>query len=171
MKKKVGYLLCAMLCMAVFNFATCKYGFKDVGQIPPEVKTFRVQYFENRAQYINTQLSPQLTQKLQQKIINTTRLRQTNEEDAHYDISGYISQYSVSTISISGSVASSNRLTAGVHLNFKNTLDATKNFEADLTRNFDFDAGKSLTEAEATLTSKIVENLVDEIFNKIFSNW
>ncbi len=171
MIKKINRFSIAILFIAIFNFATCKYGFKDVGQIPPEVKTFRVQYFENRAQYVNTQLSPQLSQKLQQKIINTTRLRQTNEEDAHYDISGYISQYSVSTISIAGATASGNRLTAAVHLVFKNTLDATKNFEADLSRNFDFEASKSLTEAEATLTTKIIESLTDEIFNKIFSNW
>jgi outer membrane lipopolysaccharide assembly protein LptE/RlpB len=166
---KIFLLLC--LAQTVFSFATCKYGFKDVGQIPPEIKTFRVQYFENRAQYVNTQLSPQVTQKLQQKIINTTRLRQTNEEDAHYDVSGYISQYTTSTVSIAGNNASGNRLTVGAHLIFKNTLDPTKNFETDVVRNFDFSAQKSLTEAEATLTDEIVKNLVDEIFNKIFSNW
>jgi hypothetical protein len=54
---------------------------------------------------------------------------------------------------------------------FKNQLDATKDFEADLTRTFDFPATQSLSEAEAVLNPDIVKNLVDEIFNKIFSNW
>jgi outer membrane lipopolysaccharide assembly protein LptE/RlpB len=155
----------------VFNFATCKYGFRDAAPIPTEVKTFRVNYLENKAQYINTQLSPQLTEKLKQKIINTTRLRQTNDDNAHYDISGYVSQYFTSTISITGNDATGNRLTVGMHLIFKNTLDETKNFETDLTRTFDFQGNKSLTEAEAELNNTIVSNLVDEIFNKIFSNW
>ena len=157
--------------MTIFNFATCKYGFKDTAPIPVEVKTFRVNYLENKAQYINTILSPALTEQLKQKIRNTTRLSQTNNDDAHYDISGYVSQYYTSTVSISNNNSSGNRLTVGFHLVFKNTLDEKKNFEADLMRTFDFDARLSLQDAERTLNESIVKNLVDEIFNKIFSNW
>jgi len=164
------YLTCILL-LSIFNFATCKYSFKDTSPIPQEVKTFRVNYLENKAQYVNTQLSPQLTEKLKQKIINTTRLRQTNDNDAHYDISGYVSQYYTSTVGITSNNASGNRLTVGFHLVFKNTLDEKKNFEADLTRTFDFPATQSLSQAESALNNDIVRNLVDEIFNKIFSNW
>jgi outer membrane lipopolysaccharide assembly protein LptE/RlpB len=164
-------ILVLALMLVSFNFSTCKYGFKDTAPIPAEVKTFRVNYLENRAQYVNTQLSPQLTEKLKQKIINTTRLKQTNNDDAHYDISGFVSQYYTSTISITGNNSSGNRLTVGFHLVFVNTLDEKKNFEADLTRTFDFDAQSSLQDAERRLNDEIVKQVVDEIFNKIFSNW
>ena len=164
------YSLCLIL-ISFFNFATCKYSFKDTSPIPTDVKTFRVNYFENKAQYVNTQLSPQLTEKLKQKIINTTRLRQTNADAADYDISGYVSQYSTSTISIAGANSSGNRLTVGFHLSFKNNLDEKKNLEVDLMRTFDFDANLSLSQAESNLNNDIVKNIVDEIFNKIFSNW
>ncbi len=163
------YLVCFVL-MGFFNYMTCKYSFKDVS-IPVEVKTFRVNPLENKAQYVNTQLAPQLTERLKQKIIGTTRLRQTNDDDAHYDISGYVSQYYTSTISITGTTSSGNRLTVGFHLIFKNTLDEKKNQEADLVRTFDFNANLSLSEAETSLNEEIIKNLVDEIFNKIFSNW
>ncbi len=169
-KRKFEFYLICLLIMGFFNYMTCKYSFKDV-TIPPEVKTFRVNPLENKAQYVNTQLAPQLTEKLKQKIISTTRLRQTNSDDAHYDISGFVSQYYTSTISITGSTASGNRLTVGFHLVFKNTLDDKKNFESDLTRTFDFDGSLSLTQAEANLNDDIIKNVVDEIFNKIFSNW
>lgn len=155
----------------VFSFATCKYGFKDTAPIPPEIVTFRVNYLDNRAQYVNTRLSPELTERLKQKIIGTTRLRQTNENDAHYDISGYVSQYYTTTVGISGNQASANRLTVGFHLIFKNTLDETKNFETDLIRTFDFPANLSLPQAEAGLNDEIIRNMIDEIFNRIFSNW
>ena len=112
-----------------------------------------------------------LTERLKQKIINTTRLRQTNEDDAHYSISGYVSQYYTTTVNISNNNATGNRLNVGFHLIFKNTLDDKKNFESDLTRTFDFPASQSLSEAENSLTTEIVKNIVDEIFNKIFSNW
>ena len=151
--------------------ATCKYSTRDTAPIPAEVKTFRVNYLENKATYVNTRLSPQLTERLKFKIINTTRLRQTNNDDAHYDISGYISQYYTSTIGINNSTASGNRLTVGFHLVFRNTLDESKNVETDISRTYDFPASQTLTQAEAGLTDEIVKNLTDEIFNRIFVNW
>ncbi|MEO6489770.1 MAG: LPS assembly lipoprotein LptE [Ferruginibacter sp.] len=169
--RQIKLLFTSILLLSLFNFSTCKYSFKDTSPIPQEVKTFRVNYFENKAQYVNTQLSPQLTERLKTKIINTTRLKQTNDDDAHYDISGFITQYFTSTVSISGTNASGNRLTVGFHLVFRNSLDEKKNMEADLMRTFDFDATQSLTQAESTLNEQIVRNIVDEIFNKIFSNW
>lgn len=163
-------LAACLLLLATFNFATCKYGFKDVS-LAPEVKTFRVNYFENKADYKNPQLSPQITEKLKQKIISTTRLRQTNDDDAHYDISGYVSGYYTSTTGISGNNTSLNRLTATFHLIFKNTLDEKKDFEADVTYSVDFNANLSLSQVEQSKGDDISKNLTEAIFNKIFSNW
>ena len=167
-------IICMLLLMVlVSGCATCRYTTKDVS-IDPEVKTFRVNYFENKATYVNPQLSPQLTEKLKQKIISNTRLRQTNNDDAHYDISGYVSAYYTSTTGISGSNASTNRLTISFHLVFKNNLAATEDkkvVESDVTTNVDFPATLSLADAEASKNTEIINNVVGEIFNKIFSNW
>jgi hypothetical protein len=164
------FIAYCLLLISVFSFATCKYGFKDVS-LPTEVKTFRVNYFENKAEYKNPQLSPALTEKLKQKIISTTRLTQTNGDEAHYDISGFVSQYYTSTTGITGNNTSLNRLTATFHLIFKNTLDEKKNFESDVTYSIDFDANLSLNQVEQAKGDEIVKNLTDAIFNKIFSNW
>lgn len=169
--KNIQHFILASFILLLSGCSSCKYGFKDVAPIPTEVKTFRVNYLENKAQYVNAQLSPQLTERLKQKIIGTTRLRQTNNDDAHYDISGFVTQYYATTIAISNNTSSGNRLNVGFHLVFRNTLDDTKNFEADLNRTFDFPASQSLADAERSLNEEIVKNLVDEIFNKIFSNW
>ena len=166
----LAILFCSLL-LFTFSCSTCKYGFRDASPIPDEVKTFRVNPLENRATYINTQLAPQLTERLKQKIINTTRLKQTNSDDAHYDISGYVSQYFTSTVGITNNEAGTNRLTVGFHLIFKNTLDDKKSLEADITRSFDFPATQTLAQAETSLNTEIIRNVVDEIFNKIFSNW
>lgn len=150
--------------------ATCKYSFNDVS-IPTEIKTFRVNYLENKARYINPQLSPQLTEKLKQKIIGTTRLRQTNDDNAHYDINGYVSDYSVTTTGVTAGTSSTNRLTVSFHVVFKNTLDEKKNFESDVTSTFDFNSNQSLSQAETERNDEIIRNIVDAIFNKLFSNW
>ncbi|MEJ7586478.1 MAG: LPS assembly lipoprotein LptE [Ferruginibacter sp.] len=170
-KRSILLLPVCLLLLVVFNFATCKYSFKDTSPIPEEVKTFRINYFENKARYVNPQLSPQLTERMKQKVIGNTRLRQTNDDNAHYDISGYVSDYTVSTSGISGNNASSNRLSVSFHLVFKNTLDETKNFETDVSNNFDFPATQTLETAQAGLFPDIIKNIVDAVFNKIFSNW
>ena len=163
-------VFCCLL-LATFNYATCKYSTKDTSPIPPDVKTFRVNYLENKARYVNPTLTPQLTEKLKQKIIGQTRLRQINSDDAHYDISGYLSDYTVTTSGISNQNASSNRLNVSFHLIFKNTLDPTKNFEADVSTNYDFNATQTLPQVEAARLPDIIKNLTDGIFNRIFSNW
>ena len=77
----------------------------------------------------------------------------------------------MSTSGISQQQVASNNLNVTVHIIFRNRLDEKKNFEADLTRNFPFSSSKSLTQAEGELNEQIINNLTDEIFNRIFSNW
>lgn len=151
-------------------FVSCKiYSFNNA-TIPKEVKTIKIGFIENKARYVNPQLSPRLTDRLQQKINNQTRLTRTASDDAHYQVNGYISQYDVTTAGISNQQAATNRLTVGVHIVFRDTLkDSTQQF--DVSRNFDFSANLSLQQAEGSLTEEILRNLTDEIFNRLFSNW
>lgn len=151
--------------------SSCKiYKFKDVS-IPAEVKTCRISYIENKARFQNPQLSPQMTEKLRQKINNQTRLTLVPGEEADYDIRCEITGYDVTTAGISQQQAATNRLIVTVNVVFRNRLDEKKNFEAPVSRNFDFSANLSLDQAQAQLTSTIIQNMVDEIFNRIFSNW
>lgn len=146
------------------------YKFQDIS-IPDSIKTVRVNFIDNRARYVNPQLSPQFTDRLRQKIVGQTRLTQVNNENAHYDISGWISDYSVSTSAISGQQEATNRLTVTVHIIIKNQLANAEPKEFDITRNFDFSATLSLTQAESRLNDEMIRNLVDEVFNRIFSDW
>ncbi len=145
------------------------YSFKDVS-IPPEVKTVKIGFLENKARYINPQLAPLLTDKLQQKITSQTRLTRTNSDDAHYQISGFISEDDITTAGISNQAAATNRLTIGVHIVFRNTL-TSKTEEYDISRNFDFNANLTRQQAETQLKEDVLKNVTDEIFNRIFSNW
>ena len=74
------------------------YRFTDAS-VPDSIKTVKVNFIENKASYINPQLSPRLTDKVRQKIVAQTRLVQTNNE-ADWEISGAITQYSFSTLSL-----------------------------------------------------------------------
>jgi hypothetical protein len=82
-----------------------------------------------------------------------------------------ITDYSVSTSGIANQQVAQNNLNVTVSLAFKNRVDPKRNFESSITRNFPFPASQSLPQAEAGLNDQIINNLADEIFNKIFSNW
>lgn len=158
------------LLVLLFTASACGvYSFKDVS-IPPEVKTVKIGFIENRARYINPQLSPQLTDRLQQKIVNQTRLTRTNNDDAHYQISGYVSDDNITTSGISNQQAATNRLNIAVHITFRNTL-ANKTQEFEINRNFDFSATLTRQQAEQLLNEEVLKNITDDIFNKLFSNW
>ncbi|HUR11631.1 MAG TPA: LptE family protein [Flavitalea sp.] len=167
LKRSLNFIAIALFCIQLLPGC---YTFRDIS-IPPNVKTVRVQYIENKAPYVNPLLSPRLTDKLKQKINNQTRLSQVSSDDAHYEISGVVTDYRLTTTGISNQQSSINRLNVTVHIVFKNRLDEKANFEADISRNFDFDANLSLQQAEALKGDEIIRNMTDEIFNRIFSNW
>jgi hypothetical protein len=144
------------------------YRFKDIS-IPDSIKTVKINYLENKARYINPQLSPQLSDKLRQKVVNQTRLTQTNG-DADWEISGYISDYSVSTAAISNQTNATDRLNITVHIILYDRL-ANKTTEYDATRSFDYQASQTLEQAQVAKSDEIMSTMTDEIFNKLFSNW
>jgi len=170
--KKISLLLivCAFSLVAIFSNSGCNiYKFNEA-TIPDSIKTVKVNFIENKAQYINPQLSPRLTDKIRQKIVGQTRLSQTTSDNADWEISGYISQYSFSTSAISGQQVATNRLTIAVHITLNNRkADEIK--DHDVNRSFEFKGNQSYQQAEATLLDEITRTLTDEIFNKLFSNW
>lgn len=171
MKNKLLSIRIAIGLIATILLCSCGiYSFKDA-VIPDNVKTIKIGFIENKARYVNPQLAPLLTDKLQQKILGQTKLTRTNSDDAHYQIYATITNYDPSqTVGVSERQASTNRLTVTVHVVLKKTLD-NKEQEFDVSRNFDFSANLSLSQAEAQLMDDIVRNISDDIFNQIFSNW
>jgi len=139
--------------------------------ISPEVKTFSVQYFSNRAQLVQPLLSQAITERIKERFIAQTNLRQIDREgDIRFE--GYISDYRTAPVAIQGSeTAALNRLTISVVVKFVNTKDTKQNFETTFTRYADYDSRKSLAEVETSLIDEVNRQLVDDIFNKSVSNW
>ena len=156
--------------LLVPSFMGCNiYKFNEA-TVPDSIKTVKVNYIENRARYINPQLSPKLTDKLRQKIIGQTRLTQTNNDNVDWEISGFVTDYSFSTSAISGQQVANNRLTVSIHI----TLDdhrADKVTDYDVSRSFEFKGNQTLEQAQNALGDEMIRTLTDEIFNKLFSNW
>ncbi len=164
------FLIC-FLCLVVFLNSNChvSYSLHDVS-IPPDVKTVKLVPLENKARYVNPRLSPALNDRLRQKIVGQTRLTQTNGDNADWEISGYVSDYSVSTSGISQQQTSINRLNVSVHISILKRKENDQQ-EFDVSHAFDFSASLTLQAAESQLTDAIIRDMTDEIFNHLFSNW
>ena len=104
--------------------------------------------------------------------MSQTSLTQVNNDNADYEITGTVSTYDVTTSGISDQQVATNRLTVGVTvilLDRKTPNTEPKNFS--ISRSFDFSANLTLPQAEQKLNDEMIRNLVDEIFNRIFSDW
>lgn len=135
------------------------------------VKTFSVDYFPNRARLVNPNLSQQLTDGLQEKLIRQTSYSQISE-NGDLEFSGQITDYEVRPMNIQeGDLAAQNRLTVGIKVKFTNNKDHEMDWEKTFTAYEDFDSNRSLSDAEETLVTEIIKKLTDDIFNASIANW
>ncbi|MES2773922.1 MAG: LPS assembly lipoprotein LptE [Bacteroidota bacterium] len=169
--KSSGHLvLYFVTCTLLLSLVSCGiYKFKDTN-FPPDIKTVKLNYFENKARYINPQLAPKLNEKLQQKIISQTPLKRSTSDEADYVISGSIRDYYVSTAGVSNQQVSSSNLNVVINVILKNNK-TQKQEEYDVSKAFPFSGQRTLQEVENSLTDDIVKGVSDEIFNRLFSNW
>jgi len=163
------FITVVMFFMITGNSSCRAYSFRDIS-IPDTIRTVKVNFIENKAPYVDPQLSPRLTDKLRQKIVSQTKLSQTNNDNADWVIGGRITNYSPSTSGISNQQVATNRLTVTVHIVLTDQK-ANKTSEYDISRNFEFSANQSLQQAQAGLAEDIIRGLTDDIFNRLFSNW
>lgn len=165
-----GYVGLLLGLLVMTTGCSVRYSFRDA-VIPADVKTVKVGFVENRASYVNPQLSQKFFDKIQQKIIGGTKLTRTNDDNADYVISSTITRYDATqTVGVSAQQATTNRLTISLHVILKkNKSNETEEF--DVSRSFDYSASLSLQQAEAQLLDEVVRTLSDDIFNRIFSNW
>ena len=138
--------------------------------IPAEAKTVSVAYFPNHAQLVNPLLSNNLTNALRDAMTNQTTL-DVIESGGDLAFEGEITDYRTAPVAISGQTAAMNRLTVTVKVRFSNRIDDTKDFEQTFSRYEDYPSNQDLNAVQESLTATIVDQLVEDIFNKALVNW
>jgi hypothetical protein len=139
--------------------------------IPAEAKTVSVDYFPNHAQLVNPLLSNNLTNALRDAMTNQTTLDMV-ESGGDLAFECEITDYrTVPTAITAGQTAAMNRLTITVKVRFSNRIDDTKDFEQSFSRYEDYPSDQDLNSVQEALTATIVDQLVEDIFNKALVNW
>lgn len=167
-KAKVIFLA---LFTVLLSSCSVKYSFTGAS-IPPGTETVSVDEFPNLAPLVNPTLAITMEEKLKDKFMSQTSLQLVqNNGDLHFE--GSIVEYKTAPMSVQANsdVAAQNRLTISVKVVFTNAIDPEADFETRFSRYADYDSSQSLADVEGALIEEIVEQIVDDIFNKAVVNW
>ncbi len=145
--------------------------YSHTGASVGDAETVSVAYITNMASIVNPLLSQNMAEKLRQKFVNETPLKLvSNEGDLTF--SGKILTYDIKPAAVQGNQTNAlNRLTISIEIVFENKKAADKNFTKTFTNNIDFNATDNFQTKEAELSGKVVDMLVQDIFNAAFINW
>lgn len=166
---KLAALLTA--CLFLASCFSINYSTKG-GYIPPEAKTFSVQYIENQARIVEPNLSQELTDKLKDYLQGNTTLTLVNR-DADIDFEAVITTYEPDKpVAItSGDEAAKNRFTIGVKVKMTCVVKPEIDFEGSFSRFEDYSSSENFESLRADLTTKMLELILDDIYKKAFVNW
>lgn len=156
--------------ISALHGCTVSYSFTGIN-LHPNDKSVTVKYFKNRASLVNPMLSQTLTEGMKDRFLSQTNLELT---DAGGDLifEGEITGYKTAPVAIqSNQKAASIRLTVTVKVKYTSKNAPKNNFEESFSRYRDFESTKMLSDVEDNLTEEIVEELIDDIFNKSVVNW
>ncbi|MBP9185543.1 MAG: hypothetical protein KBE91_04075 [Bacteroidia bacterium] len=155
----------------LFLLTGCGFYSHTGASVPPDAKTFSVEYINNIATIVMPTFSQLLTEKLKSKFINETSLKLTqNEGDVRF--SGKIINYVSAPVAVQGNQQNAvNRLTVTIEITYQNTKDETKNFTQQFSNFVDYPASQNFSSVEVELVGKVADILVQDVFNKAFINW
>lgn len=151
---------------------SCKVSYSFTGaNLSPEVKTFTVYYFPNRARLINPTLAPRFTERLRDKLTRQTSLDELSE-NGDIEFEGQITGYEFRPMAIQKEDQSAQtRLTVTLKVKYTNHKVPEDDFEQTFTAYEDFDSSQSISSVEETLTELIITKLAEDIFNATIANW
>jgi hypothetical protein len=141
--------------MSVFFIAGisgCKINYSFTGaNLSPEIKTFTVYYFPNRARLINPTLSQTFTEDLKSMLQRQTSLDEL-ADSGDIEFEGQITGYEVRPMSIQkDDFAAQNRLTITVKVKYTNNKEPEQSFERNFSAFDDFNSSQSLSDIEGEL--------------------
>jgi hypothetical protein len=149
----------------------CKiYRFTDAS-VDPNWKTFSMTQTINIATLQNPNAAPAFTDKLKDRFLRDTRLTLIRES-GDLEFSATITEYSIDPVSITNvETTAQNRLNISVKVDCVNHKDEKKSYSQTFRDGENFDANKQFSEVENVLLNTIFDRLVQQVFNRTFSNW
>ena len=150
---------------------SCKISYSFTGASTEGLNTVSIQYFQNRAPLVQPGLSQHVTDALIDKCKAQTGLGIVNGiGDANFE--GEITDYNTQPLTVAADArAATNRFTITIRVKFTNAVDPELSFEQSFSRYEDYDSNLNLSQVEQEYSEKIIDLIIEDIFNKAFVNW
>lgn len=160
-----------LLGLMIWLTSGCKvYRFTDAS-IDPKIKSVSVQTFPNLASIQVPVLSELFTTRLKNKFLRESNLVLVSN-GGDVDFSGSIVNYSIDPASVTNTeTVAQNRLTIVVKVDCFNKIDPTKSYSQVFSENEVYASSEDISTVENQLIQLITDKLVQNIFNRTFSNW
>jgi hypothetical protein len=141
--------------------------------MPEEWKTFSVKTLDNDAPNTPISYAALLSEKLKDGVQNNTRLLLNPVVGkGEIAIEGNISSYTIIPVAIQeGDNSAKNRLTISVQFTIFISEPEEDKMTLTSTRFVDYDSNTDLASVEASLLDEISTQIVQDVINKLLSNW
>jgi len=133
-------------------------------------KTIHISDFPNRTPFYSP-MGSLFNLALRKRFIEQTRLKEVSA-NADIEMDGEISNFEVTNLAVKGDAYSSQtRLTITVHVQYTNNKEAGKDVDQSFSSFQEFPSTSSINDVQDDLVQKIINDLVDMIYNSTIANW
>ena len=147
------------------------YTFSGISIDPSVYSSYYVPNFKNNATNAAPGLEQDLAEALRLKLRSEARL-QKDEINPDIEFNGTLVDYRVtSEAPRQGESVALNRLTIVLALEYIDNKDESKNWKSNFTHFENFDSNQDLSSVETDLIASITDQLMEDIFNKAFTDW
>lgn len=168
---KIKTIVSVFLIGIICNSCTIKYSFTGAS-ISPDVKTYSVDYFPNKALLVVPYLSSLFTEKLNNYMRSKTGLSEMTDNNGDIRFEGQITGYSQRPIDIQkNEEAAQNRLTIEIRVKYTNTKDDKYDFDSRFSQYADYGVDQDFNSIEEQLINEILDKIIEDIYNKALVNW
>ena len=155
-----------------FIFVSCSISLKmDSGSINYDLtKTIQIADFPNRKPFYSP-MAPIFNQALRKRFIEQTRLKEV-PFNADIELEGEITNFEETNLAAKqDGLASQTRLTITIHIEYINNKESGKNLSQNFSASQDFPSTQTLHDVQDELVKKIIDEIVDMIYNATVANW
>lgn len=161
------HFILALIASALFSGC---YTFKGFS-VDPALTTFKIAQFDNTTYNSPPNIHQTFTESLKRKISRESRLI-LNEQNPDIQFDGSISRYNVSSVSPEpGEFTALQRLSITVNIRYTNFSDEEDKWEQSFSFFADFAPDQQLIDVQDELIVIIFNQILEDIFNKAFTDW
>ena len=159
-----------MLACVLFSLISGCYSFTGTN-FDPNIKTYYVEPFRNNASNSIPALEQTVGENFKEKIRTESRLI-FSDLNPDIEFKGTVVDYRISSEAPApGELTALNRLTIVVAVEYINNFDEDKGWKNNFSHFVNFDSSQDITSIQDDLVDEILNQILEDIFNKAFTDW